>query len=224
MVSCALDLAGTSLLLNRDRGFPITGDAALRLRSEGRSGALDGTVTLTGGAWNRDLVARPVFRGEAEPEAPAAAPLVLAGGAPGDWNIDVRVTGQPELRRGEAKVATSADMQLTGRLSAVIPVGTVQASGFDVRLPSATLRINRGLFHFTADRPGIPVLDVAGTATVAGHEIRALAWGPLPEHRLALDSTPPLEPPAIVSLLDAGAIPANPGAQAGQPTYTLEVR
>jgi hypothetical protein len=224
MVSCALDLAGTSLLLNRDRGFPLTGDAALRLRSEGRSGALDGTVTLTGGSWNRDLVARPVFRGEAEPEAPAAAPILLAGGAPGDWNIDVRVTGQPELRRGEAKVATSADMQLTGRLSAVIPVGTVQASGFDVRFPAAAMNIDRGLFHFTPAHPGLPVLDVAGTTTLAGHEIRALAWGPLPEHRLAVESAPPLGPPAIVSLLEGGNASVPAAAPPGHLSYTLEVR
>ena len=223
-IACSLDLAGKGLLLNRERGFPLTGDAALRLRSNGRAGTIDGTIDVTDGSWNRSILVQPSLRPGPEPEPPTASPLGFADGAPGDWKLDVRVTGQPELRSGETKVTTSADLQLGGTLSAAVPVGTIEASGFEVRLPSTNLRISRGLFHFTPALPGIPILDLAGTASVSGHEIRALAWGPLPEHRLALDSTPPLEPSAIVSLLDGGKPSPNSGAPSGQPTYTLELR
>lgn len=219
-VTKSLALTGHGLLLHRDREFPLVGDADLRLRE----GALDGSITLTGGAWNRTISARPAMQNAPPPPPQAAAPLEFARGAAGAWKLDVRVTGQPRLRAGEREIEASADLQLGGTLSAAVPAGTIEASGFEVRLPAANLRINRSILHFTPALPGIPILDVAGTTSVNGHEIRALAWGPLPERRLALDSTPPLDPSAIVSLLDRGQTPAGGTTPAGQPTYTIEIR
>jgi hypothetical protein len=91
-------------------------------------------------------------------------------------------------------------------------MGTIHADKLEVAWPSGAKLAAAGRVHFTAAKPWIPVLDLAGAGEAGAYDIRAGVFGPLDEKKLLLSSAPPLTTGQMVLLLTAGASPAPAAA------------
>ena len=100
------------------------------------------------------------------------------------------------------------DLYLQGTVREPFLVGTIHADKLEVAWPSGAKLAAAGRVHYTAAKPWIPVLDLAGAGEAGAYDIRAGVFGPLDERKLLLSSAPPLTTEQIVLLLTTGGSPA----------------
>lgn len=217
VVSSAI-ISGQRLELLASDKFRFAADVKLAFQRTAGSCTATGDVALLQSKANVALSATP----QLEPAGTKGNPVALSapfriGGWLSDCNADIRIhSAEPlELTQG---ASASVDVWLTGPLRETVPVGTIECSGLQAALPAGPLALTRAKFYFTREMPWIPVLDLAGAMQVHGHQINAIAWGPLGDQRLELTSMPEVPPAQIAELLSMGASAKRPRKEKSAPT------
>jgi hypothetical protein len=201
-------LRGANLSLYANENLLIKATPDLAANGTEKSGTIKGTLGLEGSAVRRALAVTPQLLAVAAETAPEAVPPVPA---PADvWTLDLKLTSAAPIPVGADGAAGSLvpDLYLQGTVREPLLVGTIHADKLEVAWPSGAKLAAAGRVHFTAAKPWIPVLDLAGAGEAGAYDIRAGIFGPLDERKLLLSSAPPLTTEQIVLLLTTGVSPA----------------
>lgn len=206
-------LRGENLSLYADAGLRLKGSAELEAGGRKESGQIKGTISLDGSSVERGLMITPKL-GEVPP-ASATAEVAPSSGYFGAWALDLKLTAAAPIRVGAdgADGALLPDLYLQGTVGEPLLLGTIRADRWMLRWPSEAKLMAAGRIHFTREKPGVPVLDLAGAGEAGAYDIRAGVFGPLDERKLFLSSAPPLTTEQIVLLLATGVspVPATSG-------------
>lgn len=198
-------LSGERLQLVASDKFRFAADVDLVLERAGDSCAATGDVALRRGKANVALSASPkIMPAGAKASAVSMSAPFHINGICGDCAADIRVHSAESVELAQGASA-SVDVWLTGPLRAPIPVGMIACSGLQAALPAGPIALSRAKFYFTEEMPWTPVLDLAGAMQLRGHQINAIAWGPLGEQHLELSAVPSLAPVEVAGMLSEPA-------------------
>jgi translocation and assembly module TamB len=201
-------LRGTNLSLYTNENMLLKAAPDLAANGTEESGTIKGTLGLEGSAVRRALAVTPQLLAAAAETTPEAVPSAPA--QPDVWTLDLKLTSTTPIPVGADGAAGSLvpDLYLQGTVQEPLLVGTIHADKLEVVWPSGAKLATAGRVHFTAAKPWIPVLDLAGAGEAGAYDIRAGIFGPLDERKLLLSSAPPLTTEQIVLLLTTGVSPA----------------
>jgi hypothetical protein len=207
---CELFFYGSKIDLARVPGLQLKANVNLYASGDSASGMIKGAIHLVDGRLSRRLEITPLL-GAPPSEENAFLPIQFP--VPTffkDWKLDVSIDNEtPFLFAGNAPSGEIIpELQLKGTLANPLPLGKVQLKNTRIFLPFTTMTIPEGYLHFVEDSPGIPLLDVRGTAHALDYEVQAYAFGPLSERRLILRSEPPLSQDLLIHLLTTGMAPS----------------
>jgi translocation and assembly module TamB len=205
-------LRGANLSLYANENLLLKAAPDLAANRTEKSGTIKGTLGLEGSAVRRALAVTPQLLAPSAETPPEAIPPVPA---PADvWTLDLKLTSAAPIPVGADGAAGSLvpDLYLQGSVREPLLVGTIHADKLEVVWPSGARLAAAGRVHFTAAKPWIPVLDLAGAGEAGAYHIRAGVFGPLDERKLLLSSAPPLTTEQIVLLLTTGVSPAPAAA------------
>ena len=199
---------GANLSLYADENLLLKAAPDLAANGTEESGEIKGTLGLEGSAVRRALAVTPQLL----PAAPETTPDTVPPAAtrPAAWTLDLKLTSAAPIPVGADGASGSLvpDLYLQGTVQEPLLMGTIHADKLEVTWPSGAKLAAAGRVHFTAAKPWIPVLDLAGAGEAGAYDIRAGVFGPLDEKKLLLSSAPPLTTGQMVLLLTAGASPA----------------
>jgi len=213
-------LTGRNVLFVRNPGMRLRANLDIGLNATGNDGEVEGSVRLVDGRIYQRLEILPLLTagGGGDDSGEISLP-VLRGLVPppaGDWKLDVEIRNETPFTVG-GNIASGSivpTVDITGTLGNIIPLGQIEIDDLQAYLPFTTMTIDKGLIYFTRENPGMPILDIRGTARAMRYDIFVYAYGPLSDKQLVLRSDPPLPQESIVLLLTAGIPPGS--GQSGQ--------
>ena len=203
---------GANLSLYADENLLLKAGPDLAANGTEESGEIKGTLGLEGSAVRRALAVTPKLLAAAPETTPDTVPPPAT--RPAAWTLGLKLTSAAPIPVGADGAAGSLvpDLYLQGTVQEPLLMGTIHADKLEVAWPSGAKLAAAGRVHFTAAKPWIPVLDLAGAGEAGAYDIRAGVFGPLDEKKLLLSSAPPLTTGQMVLLLTAGASPAPAAA------------
>lgn len=201
-----VSLKGDRLSLLRQDALEIVCSPDVRLAGRAADGKVDGSLDLAGTRALRRPLLIPRLVAPANPGAPAPG-STLAREPYASWLLNLRATAAAPLPL-DGTGFLEPDLYLTGTLGAPLLLGTVRLKDTTLSFPKADLAVSQGAVHFTREFPWTPVLDLMAAGRVGPYDVRAGLFGPLPERRLAVSTTPPLAEEQMVMLLATGLSPS----------------
>jgi len=218
-----LELKGRKVLFVRSPDMRLRANLDIDVNAKGSQGAIKGSVRLLDGRIYQRLEILPLLTagggGDASGEINLPKLRGLVPPPAGDWTLDVEIRNETPFTVG-GNIASGSivpQVDITGTLGNIVPLGQVEIKDLQAFLPFTTMTIDQGLIYFTKDNPGMPILDIRGTAEAQRYEVFVYAYGPLSDKQLVLRSDPPLAQESIILLLTAGLTPGvDRGGQLGQ--------
>ncbi|MFN0242470.1 MAG: translocation/assembly module TamB domain-containing protein [Planctomycetota bacterium] len=208
----ALHLSGDNLLLYRDAGITLRGDAQLAL--EGPLGALTlrGRVALAEARLTREIELGSLANEELGGASAGFVPFSLREPMLAALRFDVRVTARTPFRIATSLIsgAVRPDVALRGTGELPELYGTVDVLPTRVSLPSGTIWIRSGRLEFRPGAPFAPHLELAGDTRMLGYDIRIHVHGPYDAPVVELSSIPALAREDLMLLVLTGRPPGQP--------------
>lgn len=210
----SLHLQGNKILLARDANLRLRANVDLKANGNVQNAEVSGTIRLVDGRIYRRLEILPMLAGGGglADSGDDPFPISFADVIPAPWaniRLDLRVENEtPFLMAGNiASGEIIPNLNIKGTLAQPLPLGDIMLRDVRAFLPFTTMTVHEGYIRFDETLPGIPILDVRGTAQAQEYLIQAYAHGPLPERNLVLRSDPPLPQTDIIRLLATGITP-----------------
>ncbi|MEJ2166651.1 MAG: translocation/assembly module TamB domain-containing protein [Desulfobacterales bacterium] len=221
-----LKLHGENILLFRDESLRLRADTDLTLKGPLSRLALAGEVAVTDGRFTKTLGILEGFAAAGKPKQEAGFRLFSFRNPPlRDLALDVRITAKEPfiVRNNLARGSVRPDLVLTGTGEVPLLVGKVYVESTRLYLPAGRMQLENGLVRFEKTDPDRPKLDLIGTSTMLGYDIKAVVEGPYDEPVITLSSVPPLPNDQLLMLLLAGQPPKNSSARSNSASQSLNV-
>jgi autotransporter translocation and assembly factor TamB len=212
----ALDLSfeGKDLLLFRNESLRVRADTHLTLTGPLSRLELAGEIAVTDGRFTRNFSLLEGLLARGKPGTHNGLQLFSIKEPPlRDMVFNVRISAREpfQIRNNLVRGAVRPDVVLSGTGELPLLAGSVYLEPTRLYLPAGRLTLESGLVRFEANDPSRPKLDLAGTATMLGYDIRAVIDGPYNEPVVTLSSVPPLPDEDVLLLLLAGRPPKQAG-------------
>jgi hypothetical protein len=209
-VTTDLRLKGKDLLLFRDEGMKVRGNADLDVHGPLRQTHISGTMDITDGRFVRNFDFLGLLKGSGRPKGEVRLqPFSLTDSPLRDATFDIRISYEKafQIHNNVASGAVRPALSLRGTGEVPLVVGDIYLDPTKIKLPSGRLDVTSGVIRISEGEPNRPYLDFFGTTRLLGYDIKAVVQGPYDEPVVTLSSIPPLPEDDLLFLLLAGRPP-----------------
>ncbi len=209
VTSADLTLQGREVPMSSD-AWQALADVNLTIRGSGGSLRMSGDLQIVEGVYYKDydvsqFILKPV--GVVLPEEEDNLQKMF-----GDMNLDlqVRSSGDFEIRNNLANVALKGDLGIQGNVSHPQMTGTINVLEGNIHTLGINFEGASGFITFNNPRGVLeikPYLEFSASRSIQQYEVHAKIKGVIDNLALSLESTPPLNHTDIISLIAYGVTP-----------------
>src|SRR5579875_133030 len=200
----------------RYAGASITANADLRLSGTGRSGLLNGAITISRVGYGQQSDIGSILAAATKPPAPPSPPTGVLSSIRANLRIQTAPDALFQTTLAQQLSAT-ANLTLLGSLANPGMVGRITINSGTLMFFANKYAVNHGIISFYDPSAIQPVLDIDLETVAQGVDVNLTVAGPMDNLKLSYRSDPPLKFEDIVALLAAGKTPPDPAIASNQP-------
>jgi len=209
-----LDLAlqGENLLIFRNEGIKVRGDADLSLRGPLAGMKLEGEARITDGRYVKNIDPVKMMRSRGGSGKKTGLQLFSLRDPPWkDMVFDVNLSAEEPfyIRNNFFKGEARPQLHLGGTGEIPVLTGVTYVDSLLLKMPAGRIRFVGGVVRFPPGEPDRPKIDIPGTARMMGYDITVTVQGAYDEPAITLSSVPPLPEEELLLLVLTGRPPQS---------------